>query len=413
MPEFLTLLPPQAARAYWLKHIAAVKKPLAIESVPTTQAMGRIVATPIIAPYPMPSFTRSAMDCYAVRAVDTYGASEGLPAYLHLVGEVKMGETPACDVETAECVLIHTGGMLPRGADAVVMLENSQLVLSAEVEVFRPVAMGENVIFKGEDVQEAELVIQAGAPLRTVEIGGLMAFGMLSVPVYRRPVVGILSTGDEVVPPQAEILPGQVRDINTYTLSALVSKHGGEARSFGILSDKIEVVYQAALTAWQECDLVAITAGSSASARDLTAEVIQRLGEPGVLVHGINLRPGKPTILALCNGKPVIGLPGNPISALVVAGLFLVPAIQTLLGVNKELPKPYVQARLTTNLASQAGREEWVAVRLLASPEGYLAEPVFGKSNLIFTLTRADGLICIPPEVTGLNAGELVEVVYL
>jgi molybdopterin molybdotransferase len=219
-----------------------------------------------------------------------------------------------------------------------------------------------------------------------------------------------LSSGDEVVPPEAELGPGKVRDVNSYSLGALIEQNGGIPVRYGILPDHSEALSEAAARAVAECDLVIITAGSSASSRDLTAAVIQSLGEPGVLVHGVDVRPGKPTILAVCNGKVVVGLPGNPVSALVIAGLFVVPMIQSLLGLRSDRPAARLSARLTTNLPSQAGREDWVAVRLHDTPQGYLAEPVFGKSNLIFTLARADGLLRIPPAATGLEAGQLVEI---
>jgi molybdopterin molybdotransferase len=209
-----------------------------------------------------------------------------------------------------------------------------------------------------------------------------------------------------------------VRDINSYTLAALVTKTGGEAVLYGILPDDLEAMKQVGGRALSECDLVIITAGSSASARDMTADAIRSLGKPGVLVHGVNIRPGKPTILAVCDGKAVIGLPGNPVSALVIAGLFVTPVIEKLLGLPPDRPRPSLLAKLTINVPSQAGREDWVTVRLLPPSHGRrgdggevpLAEPIFAKSNLIFSLAAADGLIRIPPDVTGLGAGEMVEV---
>jgi molybdopterin molybdotransferase len=204
--------------------------------------------------------------------------------------------------------------------------------------------------------------------------------------------------------------PGQVRDVNSYSLGALIEQAGGLPVRYGILPDHSESLRLAAAQALLECDDVIITAGSSASSRDLTSAVIDSLGRPGVLVHGVDVRPGKPTILAVCDGKAVIGLPGNPVSALVIATLFVIPVLGVLLGLQAGRPAPILSARLTTNLPSQAGREDWVAVRLQDDPQGYLAEPIFGKSNLIFTLVRADGMIRIPPDATGLEAGQTVEV---
>ncbi len=280
-----------------------------------------------------------------------------------------MGSAPTLALHAGECALVHTGGMLPQGADAVVMLEHTQPARPQEVEVLRAVAADENVLKIGEDVAAGEEVIPAGFCLRPAEIGGLMALGITQVTVIARPRIGILSSGDEVVPPDQKPAPGQVRDVNAYSIGALVETAGGVAVMYGILPDEAIALQTTAARALAECDLVVITAGSSASARDLTSQVINTLGEPGVLVHGVNVRPGKPTILAVCQGKGVVGLPGNPVSALVIAMLFVQPAIEKLLG-RQAVRRAAVLARLATNLPSQAGREDWVAVRLVSDPGG-------------------------------------------
>jgi len=414
MPEFLTLLPPDEARVLLLSYLS---QPVPdSESVDVPASLGRVLAEDIIAPHPLPDFQRSTVDGYAVGAKDTHGASDSLPAYLHLVGEVPMGDSPAFVISTGQCALIHTGGMLPNGTDSVIMLEYTQRTDADEIEIFRAIAEGENVIRVGEDVSQGQTVQAKGSLIRPAEIGGLMALGIGRVNVVRKICVGLISTGDEVIDPSQTPRPGQVRDVNSYTLAALVEKSGGTAKLYGIASDQLEGLKNSAAKALAECDLVIITAGSSASTRDMTVDVIRSLGEPGVLVHGINTRPGKPTILGVCGGKAVIGLPGNPVSALVNGYLFVVPVIEKLLGLLPR-PKPSVQARLTVNLSSQAGREDWWPVKLNAnqhSPSGTLnAEPIFGKSNLIFTLAAADGLLRISPDATGLSAGEIVKVYLL
>ena len=409
MPEFLTLLPPDAARQKLFDHLPpADVKP---ETLPVADALGRVTAAAVRAPHPLPDFRRSAVDGYAVRAMDTYGASESLPAYLPLVGEVPMGQRPAFTLASGQAALIHTGGMLPPGADAVVMLEYTQMARSGEIEILKAVSVAENVIDIGEDVARDAEVISAGVRLRPAEIGGLMALGLTQVDVARKPRVGILSTGDEVVSPDARPEPGQVRDINSYTLAALVQQSGGEAVLGGIIPDEAAALEAAARALLPRVDALLITAGSSASIRDMTAEVINRLGAPGVLVHGINTRPGKPTILGVCEGKAVIGLPGNPVSALVNGYMLVQPLVARLLGLRPR-PPAEVRARLTVNLSSQSGREDWWPVRLLPA-EGdvrWLAEPIFGKSNLIFTLAAADALLKIVPDANGLAAGEIVTV---
>ena len=411
MPEFLTLLPPDSARALLLAHLPD-PQPVS-QTLETDSALGRVTAEPVVAPHPLPAFPRSTVDGYAVRARDTYGASESLPGYLALIGEVPMGAAPTLMVGPGQCALIHTGGMLPPGADAILMLEYTQPVRPGEIEIQRAVAEGENVIRVGEDVAEGQVVIPAGTRLRPAEIGGLLALGILELRVSTKVRVGLISSGDEVIPPAQTPQPGQVRDINSYTLAALVRQTGGEPVFYGIAGDSFAALQTTAARALTECDLLVITAGSSASTRDLTAGVIATLGAPGVLVHGINTRPGKPTILGICQGKAVIGLPGNPVSALVNGYLFVVPVIEKLLGIPAGKPKASVRARLTVNLASQAGREDWQPVKLVETGSGWQAEPVFGKSNLIFSLAAADGLVRIQPEATGLGAGEIVEVFLL
>ncbi len=417
MPQFLHLLPPSDALALLMGSLPERTPP--VELVDTDQALGRVTAALVEAPEPLPAFSRSSVDGYAVRARDTFGASESLPVYLSMAGEVPMGSAPGFGLGAGQAALIHTGGMLPEGADAVVMVEYTQAARPGEVEVLRAVAPGENHLRAGEDVAAGQVVLERGVRLRPAEIGGLMALGLTRVSVAAPPRVAILSSGDEVIAPDQAARPGQVRDVNSFTLSALVEKNGGCPVRYGIIPDRREALEQALQRALAECDAVVITAGSSASTRDLTAEVIDGFGSPGVLVHGVNVKPGKPTILAVCQaapgeaGKPVIGLPGNPVSALVIAGLFVVPIVERLLGMPAGRPRPSVPARLSVNLPSQAGREDWVPVKLVFDHEGYRADPIFYKSNLIFTLAAAGGLLHIPPDATGLEAGAVVMVELL
>lgn len=406
MPEFLILLPPKAAIELFLSKVTMR---LGSERVPTGSARGRILAEPIVAVEALPAFARSAVDGYAVRSVDTHGANESAPAYLAIVGEIAMGRATDGALGVGECMAIHTGGMIPRQADAVLMLEHTQRINELELECYRAVANGENLLLAGEDVKSGDEVIPKGTRLGPAEIGGLMALGVLELPVRARPRVGILSTGDELVESESYALPGQVRDVNSHSLSALVEDLGGLAKQFGIVGDELTALTRAARTGLDECDVLVITAGSSASVRDLTAQVINDLGKPGVLVHGLNVRPGKPTLLGVCDGKPVIGLPGNPVSALVI-GMIVLPELFDL--VMEAVPTLMVEleARLRGNLPSAAGREDFIPVTLTWGKDGWSAEPVFGKSNLIFTLVRADGLVHIPAHVTGLSPGDTVRV---
>ncbi len=408
MPELFQVLTVAQANDLLAQH--GVRLPRA-EQVPVMDALDRVTAENLHAPVDLPAFSRSTMDGFAVRAADTYGASEGLPAYLTVSGEVPMGRAAAIEIRAGEAARIHTGGMLPAGGDAVVMVENTQQLDERMIEVMQPVAVGENVIPVGEDVRVGELLFAQGHWLRPQDLGGLAGVGITTVPVMARPRVAILATGDEIVPADQEVAPGQIRDINSYTIAALTRRAGAEPVLYGIAPDRADTLRQMAGAALAESDLLIISAGSSVSTRDMTAQVIGDLGRPGVLVHGVSIHPGKPTILAVAGGKPVFGLPGNPVSTMVAYELFVTPTILRMLGCERTQAWRTVQARLTRNVASRAGREDFVPVRVETRADGMLwAEPVFGKSNLIYTMARADGMLAVPLDLAGLYAGDIVTV---
>ena len=407
MTELFTVHTPPVAWARFIEHF---QPSVRTERVATADALDRVLAAPLIAPQDLPDFTRATVDGYAVAAADTYGATPGLPALLTLVGETPMGKAAAFAIGPGEAALVHTGGMIPPGADAVVMIEDTQRVAADSIELFRPVAEGQNVVQIGEDIRRGQPILSAGQRLRTQDLGGLLALGITEVDVATPPVVGIISTGDEVVPPNQPVQPGQVRDINSYTLAGLTVRAGGRAVRCGIVPDDRAALEAIAARAVQECDIVVFSAGSSVSYRDMTADVINGLGKPGVLVHGVSVKPGKPTILAVCDGKAVFGLPGNPVSAMVIFDLFITPTIGLLLGAQKP-PQRTVMARLARNLASESGREDYVQVRLETREGELWAVPVLGKSNLIYTLVNAEGVIKAPLDANGLRAGEWVTVV--
>ena len=407
MPELFTVLTPQDALRKLFDHLPGH---VAAESIPISEALDRVIAESPIAPGPLPSFTRSTMDGYAVRAADTFGASESLPAYLTVIGESPMGRAPIFEIGKGQAAIIHTGGMLPSGADSVVMIERTQKARENEIEVLRSVAVGENVIQIGEDIKPGEALLPIGHRLRPQDLGGLAATGIMHVSIAKRPSVAILATGDEVVPADAEPAPGQVRDVNTYTIAGLVERAGSIPLPRGIVPDRFDALYQAARAALDESDVLVLSAGSSVSVRDMTSDVIDRLGKPGVLVHGVSLKPGKPTILAVCDGKPVFGLPGNPVSAMVVAGLFITPTLWRMQGLAQRMQYQSIRARLARNVASTPGREDYLQVKLVERDGEVWAEPIFGKSNLIYTLVKADGLMVVPLDANGVQEGETVEV---
>lgn len=411
MPEFLKLTSLADARDLIHRNLAITG--FEEELIDTLHSLGRVISRPVISDEDSPAFTRSSVDGFAVKAADTHGANDSLPSYLNLIGEVEMGKAPGFILGEGQAAVIHTGGMLPEGADAVVMMEYTQTIAENEVEIYKPVAQGENLLLKSEDVKPGDLVISCGVRIRPEEIGGLLALGITRVHVYVKPVVHIFSSGDEVIPPDRTPLPGQVRDINAPVLSALVESCGGIPIMHPIVPDDPEKLEGAVREVFDQADLIIVTAGSSASTRDMTATVLNRMGRPGVLVHGINIRPGKPTILAVCDGKPMIGLPGNPVSALVIARLLVKPLVETLSGQTEPTIENVITAHLTLNLSSITGREDFLPVRVYRKENRWTAEPVFFKSNLIFSLSRANGLLHIPADVTGYAAGDQVQVLVI
>jgi molybdopterin molybdotransferase len=414
MAEFFNVLPPDQARDLFLSHFDSLGDPEIIE---TTAALGRVTAGSVVAAHPLPEFRRSTMDGYAVRAADTFGAGEGLPAFLHVIGEVYMGQKTDVTLGLGQAAVVHTGGMIPSTADAVVQIEHTQVVghpaaeeLPFEIEVFRAVAAGQNVLQIGEDVGEGDEILPAGHRLRPQDLGGLLAVGLTRVPVARKPRVAILATGDEIVPPDSETLPGQIRDINSYTVAGQVANGGGVPINFGIVADNFIDLQTAASAALADSDMLVMSAGSSVSVRDMTVEIIGSLGEPGVLFHGVATRPGKPTIVGVANGKPILGLPGNPVSGMIQFDMLGIPALYHLQGLSDKPLSRRMWVELGQNIASESGREDYIPARLEDRSEGIVAWPVFGKSNLIFTLVGADGLIKVPLNSGGLLAGSMVEV---
>ena len=379
----------------------------AVETVALGRAHGRVPAEPVHAPHDLPGFARSTVDGYAVRAADTYGASEGMPSYLEVAGAVAMGRAPEGAVAPGTAVAMPTGGVIPQGADAVVMVEHTQEAMAGTIEVVRPAAPGDGLVRADEDAAEGTELVPAGRALRAQDLGLLAAAGVTDVRVHARPRVAIVSTGDEVVDPAtAELGAGQVRDATAVALAALVRDAGGEPDPRGIVPDDHDALAAVLGDAVASSDVVVVSAGSSVGARDETAAVVAGLGKPGIWAHGIALRPGKPTLLADCGGVPVIGLPGNPRSALVVFGLVGMPVVRLVGGVTRPPAEASTRARLERDVPSAAGRLDIVQV---AVRDG-VASPLFGASALLSILSAADGYVVVPDEATGLQAGTEVDV---
>ncbi|MEW6388682.1 MAG: gephyrin-like molybdotransferase Glp [Thermodesulfobacteriota bacterium] len=382
------------------------------EEVHLVEAHGRVLAAALPAPEPVPAFPRASMDGYAVRAQDTFGASPGLPQFLQIIGEVAMGAAPEHSLGPMAAMRAATGAMLPPGADAVVMLEYTAEHPDKTLEVRRPVAPGENVLKPGEDVGPGEALFPAGRRLRSQDIGLLAALGIITLTVYRQPRVAILSSGDEIVSVSEKPGPAQVRDANAHLLAAQVEEGGGLPALWGIVPDDFPALKEALAAALPEADLILISGGSSVGARDLTLKVIQDLPGAEILVHGVALRPGKPTILASLGEKPLLGLPGHPASAAIVMQVLGQPLLARLSGLA-ESASPWggtVLARLSRNLAGASGREDFVRVRLRPEGETLWADPVLGPSALLSPMVKSHGLVMIPLEVEGLSRGEPVTV---
>jgi molybdopterin molybdotransferase len=377
-----------------------------IELVSLADALRRVVATDVTAPDALPGFPRATVDGFAVRAADTYGSSEGLPTYLTLAGAVRMGTAPTVTVAPGTCVAIPTGAVIPEGADSVVMVEHTAEAMKGTIEVTRPVAPGAGIVRADEDVAQGAVLVRAGRPLRAPELGLLAAAGVTTVSVHARPTVAIISTGDEVVPPSTKKLTaGQVRDATASALIGLTLEAGGNPVSVGIVPDDSHALEIALRQALESADLVVISAGSSVGTRDETAGAVAALGT--IWCHGLAIKPGKPTLLAECDGVPVIGLPGNPLSALVVFRLIGTPLVWRLAGCETPPPEPNTRARLSRDVPSAAGRLDVVQVTV---HEG-VAEPLFGPSALLSVLARADGYIVVPEPATGLDGGTEVEAI--
>jgi molybdopterin molybdotransferase len=382
------------------------------EKIGLDEALGRVLAEDIKAPCNLPGFNRATMDGFAVRAASTYGASEANPAYLEVVGAVVMGQAPDFSVGPGQAARIATGGMLPEGADSVVMVEHTDNLDTNTIEVFRSVAPGQYRVTADEDVARGGLLFSAGRVLKPQDIGLMAAMGLGSVAVYRRPRVGIIPTGDEVVPLEKEPAPGQVRDVNTHTLVALVQEAGGQPLAYPIVADRFEDLFDTFRRALAENDMVLVAGGSSVGMRDLTLDALEALEQSSILFHGVSIRPGKPTMLARCGAKPFWGLPGHVTSAMVVFMVLVRPLLDHIAGRRMRLPGR-IQARLSRNLASVQGRVDFVRVRLTEKDGHPWAEPILGHSGLLHTMVEADGLVAIAMNSEGLDQGTWVEVMLI
>ena len=370
------------------------------ETVCLQQSLRRVLAQDIVAAEDIPAFDRTTVDGYAVIAADTFGAGASLPAELTVVGEIAMGEAPAFSLKRGQCAKIATGGMLPSGADAAVMVEHTDDA-DGVCLVYAGVSPGANVTKRGDDIAVGMVSLQKGTTLGAREIGILAALGVYDVPVFAKPLVAVISTGDEIVTGTPQ--PGQMRDVNSFLLAAALEDCGCNVRMYGAVKDQKDAITAALEDCLQTADMVLISGGSSAGTRDMTVEILGEMGE--VFFHGIAMKPGKPTIFGMAKGKPVFGLPGHPLAAYFVFRLIVLTALRELLCLPPDQPRG--TAPLAVNIPSNHGREEYLCVK--QQPDGTLL-PLHTKSGVISVLTQADGFICIPRNAEGFAAG--TEVAY-
>ena len=375
------------------------------EIVPLESAGGRALAADTLALEFVPDFDRSTVDGYALRSKDVFGCSESIPALMTVIGSAEMGRHTSLRLAAGECVYVPTGAEIPAGADCVIMLEDAEVLEDGLVAVYKASPPGANLIFRGDDVRPGDVVLRAGTRLSPAHIGALAAMGLTEVSVRRQPRTAVISTGDELVPAGERLPAGKIRDVNAPMLLQAVRDAGGRADFLGIVPDRIDEVRAALSAALADYDLVLISGGTSVGEKDAVPQVLSELGE--LLAHGLAVKPGKPTLFGCARGKPVFGLPGNPVAAYFMFHLLARPLIASMLGA--ELNDRRVSVPIARAVPSNHGREEYVPVTLRDGE----AQPIPSKSGLITTLARADGFIAIPRDKEGLRQGEFVEVTLL
>ena len=409
--QFLEVVGKDEATARFHRHLKL--EPVGAEIVPLAASLGRVVARDVIAGVDVPGFDRSGVDGFAVRSADTVGASEERPRVLTLNAEVLTpGRAPQLTVEPGTATLIATGGMVPRGADAVVMVEHTDVAddtgSQVRVEFHRAAAPGQFIAYAASDIARGETVLRAGHLITSREIGVLAAVGVAEVEVCRRPRVAILSTGDEIVAPGNSLPPGKVYDSNGAIVAAAVRELGGEPVELGIRPDD-EAALSAAVDEGLACDMVILSGGTSKGAGDLCYRVISRFTDPGIVVHGVALKPGKPLCLAVTGGKPLVVLPGFPTSAIFTFHEFVAPVIRAFAGLPPER-REAIPATLPIRLTSERGRTEYSMVSLVRTDEGLAAYPLAKGSGSVTAFSHADGFVAIPQHQESVEAGTAVSI---
>lgn len=382
-----------------------------LEEISILEATDRILGENIIAKENVPEFNRSTVDGYAVKSSDTHGASESIPSFLTLLGEVRMGEKAGIKISSGEAVYVPTGGMIPEGADSVMMIEYAEKLDDSTLMVYKPVSVGENVTLIGDDIKVNDKVLEKGKKLSPQDIGVLAALGVSKIKVFKKPSFFIISTGDEIIDVDEEITVGKVRDINSYTLYSLITKLGGQVAGRAIVKDNFDMLRDCVEKALDISDIVIISGGSSVGTRDYTSNVINSFNGKGVFIHGVSIKPGKPTIIGEGKGKAIFGLPGHPVSSMIIFKVFVEYFVKNILSMKENINK--TTAILDFNFPSSPGKETYQMVNIVEREGRTYAVPVFGKSGMITLLSRADGYIVLKPYEEGISKGEVREVYFL
>lgn len=384
---------------------------LETELVNILDAVDRTLAVDVISDINVPEFNRSTVDGYGIMVEDSHGATQTIPSILNILGEVKMGEISNIKIRPGEAIYIPTGAMVPEGVTGIIMIENTEKMGEDTLLLNKPISKGENMVYIGDDIKKDELALEKGRVINAEVVGTLAALGISKVEVYKKPRFYIISTGDEIIDIDEELTPGKIRDINSYALQVLVERAGGQVVNKSIIKDNYELLRDEVEKALDLSDIVLISGGSSVGTRDYTDKVINSFGGKGVLSHGLSIKPGKPTIIGDCDGKLVIGLPGHPVSSIIVFMALIEDYIDQKLGNNKI--RPAIMATMEYNFPSSPGRETYQMVKLRYEDGKYYATPTHGKSGMISLLSQSQGYIVIKLHEEGIYKGEEREVFLL